>query len=73
MICGEGLIDGSYEDEYGYTRYALSGEDPEGGLYRNEMDIMGHGMVTRGLPLLTVGMLCSRIFDSGRRTFCHYL
>ena len=36
MICGEGLIDGSYEDEYGYTRYALSGEDPEGGLYRNE-------------------------------------
>ena len=26
------------------------------------MGIMGHGMVTRGLPLLIVGMLYSRIF-----------
>ena len=52
MIFGEGLIDGSYEDEYGYTRYALSGEDPEGGLYRNENGHNGTWYGNKGIALV---------------------
>lgn len=52
MICGEGLIDGSYKDEYGYTRYALLGGDPANAEYRNERGHDGTWYGNKGIALV---------------------
>ena len=57
MIYGEGLIDGSYKDEYGYTRYALLGGDPEGNKYRNRNGHNGTWYGNKGIALVN----CSNV------------
>lgn len=52
MIYGEGLIDGSYKDEYGYTRYALLGGDPDGNKYRNAHGHNGTWYGNKGIALV---------------------
>ncbi|CDD63758.1 endopolygalacturonase [Firmicutes bacterium CAG:882] len=52
MIYGDGLIDGSYKDEYGYTRYALLGGDPANNKYRNEKGHDGAWYGNKGIALV---------------------
>ena len=52
MICGEGLFDGSFQDENGYTRYALLGGDPEENEYRNRPGNTGKWFGNKGIALV---------------------
>lgn len=52
MIFGEGLFDGSYVDENGYTGYALQGGDPFENEYRSRPGHKGYWFGNKGIALV---------------------
>ncbi|MCM1046702.1 MAG: hypothetical protein NC417_14455 [Candidatus Gastranaerophilales bacterium] len=53
MVCGEGLIDGSYVDEEtGYLHYTLMGGDPVDGPLRNESGHAGEWFGNKGIAFV---------------------